>query len=92
MVDDECAKASVGNTSPSNSESHRPFPWFPTIPLPYFNGEFNCWFTFRERFSSLVYTCPGLAKIDKFFYSIGCLKDSVADAIRGIPAPLTITS
>jgi len=40
---------------------------------------------FRERFSTLVDTRPDLAKIDKLYYLIGCLKDSAADAIRGIP-------
>jgi hypothetical protein len=57
----------------------------PEIPLPQFNGNLHNWATFRDRFTALVDTRPGLAKIDKLYYLIGCVKDFAADAIRGIP-------
>lgn len=57
----------------------------PEIPLPSFNGDFNYWPTFRDRFSALVGDRTDLPKIDKMQHLIGCLQGSASDAIRNIP-------
>jgi hypothetical protein len=69
----------------SNAHTHASLSRLPEIPLPQFNGNLHNWATFRDRFTALVDTRPGLAKIDKLYYLIGCVKDSATDAIRGIP-------
>jgi len=57
----------------------------PEIPLPSFNGDFNYWPTFRDRFSALVGDRTDIPKIDKMQHLIGCLQGPAADAIRNIP-------
>jgi len=55
------------------------------IPLPSFNGNFNYWLTFRDRFSALVADRTVIPKIDIMQHLIGCLQDPASDAIRNIP-------
>ncbi|XP_025406838.1 uncharacterized protein LOC112680838 [Sipha flava] len=46
----------------SNTHTHASLSRLPEIPLPQFNGNLHNWATFRDRFTALVDTRPGLAK------------------------------
>ncbi|CAI6351883.1 unnamed protein product [Macrosiphum euphorbiae] len=63
----------------------KPTSRLPEIPLPSFNGDFNYWPTFRDRFFALVGDRTDIPKIDKMQHLIGCLQGAAADAIRNIP-------
>jgi hypothetical protein len=68
-----------------NRDVHRPYSRLPEIPLPKFDGDFNHWPTFRDRFTTLVESRSFLSNTEKFYYLIGCLHGPAADVIRRIP-------
>lgn len=70
---------SVDNTS------FKPLSRLPELPLPSFNGDFNYWPTFRDRFSALVGDRTDIPNIDKMQHLIGSLRGAASDAIRNIP-------
>lgn len=76
---------SVGSPGLPNNDPQRPHSRLPEISLPRFDGEFNYWPTFRDRFTTLVDSRPFLSDIEKMYYLIGCLHGPAADVIRRIP-------
>lgn len=78
------AKRGLGEQNHASDAPVRPTARLPEIPLPSFNGDFNYWPTFRDRFSSLVGDRTDIPKVDKMQHLIGCLQGAASDAIRNI--------
>ncbi|KAL4103253.1 hypothetical protein QTP88_018630 [Uroleucon formosanum] len=73
------AKRGLAEQNHASDAPVKPTSRLPEIPLPSFNGDFNYWPTFRDRFSALVGDRTDIPKIDKMHHLIG------SDAIRNIP-------
>ncbi|XP_008188329.1 uncharacterized protein LOC100568780 [Acyrthosiphon pisum] len=78
------AKRGLGEQNHASDAPVKPTARLPEIPLPSFNGDFNYWPTFRDRFSALVGDRTDIPKIDKMQHLIGCLQGAASDAIRNI--------
>ncbi|XP_008178701.1 uncharacterized protein LOC103307950 [Acyrthosiphon pisum] len=78
------AKRGLGEQNHASDAPVQPTARLSEIPLPSFNGDFNYWPTFRDRFSALVGDRTDIPKIDKMQHLIGCLQGAASDAIRNI--------
>lgn len=78
-------KRSLFESKSADNMSSKPLSRLPELSLPSFNGDFNYWPTFRDRFSALVGDRTDIPNIDKLQYLIGCLRGAASDAIRNIP-------
>lgn len=71
------------NSSHSNVQQSQDIK-LPTIQLPKFNGDFQCWLEFRDTFKSLIHENTGINNIQKFHYLRASLENSAADIIKSI--------
>lgn len=72
---------SLNSRKPSVHLLLKPTSRLPDIPLPQFNGDFQYWPTFRDRFHALVDDRVGLSQFDKMYYLIGCLQGPASEDI-----------
>ncbi|XP_011859229.1 PREDICTED: uncharacterized protein LOC105556738 [Vollenhovia emeryi] len=65
----------------------RPISRLPRIDLPKFDGSFERWETFRDRFKSMIINNPNLTNVDRLHYLSASVTGSAGDAI----SQLTVT-
>lgn len=56
----------------------------PTISLPTFSGDTNCWSSFYDRFKSLIHDDANLTVSEKFFYLQSALSGDAAQLIQDL--------
>ncbi|XP_066585529.1 uncharacterized protein [Prorops nasuta] len=56
----------------------------PKIDLPYFNGRYEDWEAFENRFVSLIHEKAQLPNVVKLQYLTGCLRESAADFVKDV--------
>ncbi|KMQ89270.1 hypothetical protein RF55_11115 [Lasius niger] len=62
-----------------SSSSH-----LPTIDLPTFDGSFDKWESFRDKFKSMIHDDPQLSDIKRLHYLCSCLKGDASNALHDI--------
>jgi len=55
----------------------------PEIPLPYFDGEYQNWPSFRDRFNTLVANGSNISNTVKFYYLLGSLHADLQEVVKG---------
>ncbi|XP_076660432.1 uncharacterized protein LOC143363786 [Halictus rubicundus] len=77
--------ASSKGVSTSPIPTSRPTARLPQIQLPSFDGSFEAWESFRDRFSSMVIDEPSLANVDRLHFLCSSLKGEASNAIAHLP-------
>lgn len=72
-------------TQVSLDESFQPaMSYLPTINLPTFDGSFDKWEGFRDKFKSMIHDDPQLSDLKRLHYLCSCLKGDASNAIHDI--------
>ncbi|XP_076660110.1 uncharacterized protein LOC143363398 [Halictus rubicundus] len=77
--------ASSKGVSTSPIPMSRPTAHLPRIQLPSFDGSFEAWESFRDRFTSMVIDEPSLANVDRLHFLCSSLKGEASNAIAHLP-------
>ncbi|XP_076660639.1 uncharacterized protein LOC143363994 [Halictus rubicundus] len=77
--------ASSKGVSTSPIPTSRPTAHLPRIQLPSFDGSFEAWESFRDRFTSMVIDEPSLANVDRLHFLCSSLKGEASNAIAHLP-------
>ncbi|XP_071582407.1 uncharacterized protein [Temnothorax nylanderi] len=56
----------------------------PPITLPPFNGNYDEWETFRDRFTSLIINNKDLSNFSRMHFLVSCLKDRALECVKDI--------
>ncbi|CAG7722787.1 unnamed protein product [Allacma fusca] len=70
---------------PNNSQQPPQRPKLPQLSLPKFDGKFEEWLPFRDRYNQAVHIRSDLSGEEKFAYLLAALQGKAADAIKAIP-------
>lgn len=68
--------------SPVHDISSRPSSHLPRISLPTFDGSFQQWESFRDRFSSMIIEDRSLSNVERLHYLSSCVKNDASRAIN----------
>lgn len=91
----ECLKELDPSVSPNQSYDQRQAPpgsssafsltHLPPIKLPPFDGKYEEWESFRDRFISLIIQNSDLSEFSRMHFLTSCLKDRALDCVKNIP-------
>lgn len=56
----------------------------PTMNLPEFNGNYDCWMNFYDTFDALVNKNKSLTHIQRFYYLKSSLKGEAANMLNSL--------
>ncbi|XP_028134068.1 uncharacterized protein LOC114329225 [Diabrotica virgifera virgifera] len=70
------------NDSTSSTEDNFSNIRFPQLKLPSFDGSFDQWFFFRDRFTSIIRENSSMSKVQKFHYLRLSLQGKAADKVK----------
>lgn len=62
-------------------DSFRSTSHLPRISLPTFDGNFDQWESFRDKFKSMIISDPTLADVDRMHYLCSCVKGEASNAL-----------
>ncbi|XP_011858611.1 PREDICTED: uncharacterized protein LOC105556149 [Vollenhovia emeryi] len=62
-------------------DSFRSTSHLPRINLPTFDGSFDQWESFRDKFKSMIVSDPTLANVDRMHYLCSCVKGDASHAL-----------
>ncbi|XP_071578243.1 uncharacterized protein [Temnothorax nylanderi] len=74
---------SFGQQSPGFSSAFS-LSHLPPMQLPPFDGKYEDWESFRDRFTSLIINNRDLSNFTRMHYLISCLKDRALDCVKDI--------
>ncbi|XP_071581069.1 uncharacterized protein [Temnothorax nylanderi] len=70
------------NVSHASDFIHRPTPQLPRINLPTFNGSFDRWESFRDRFKSMIIDNRNISNVDRMHYLCSSLTGDASSALN----------
>lgn len=73
---------SAASPDVSLSESIRSSSHLARINLPNFDGSFDKWESFRDRFKSMIHNDPSLSNVERMHYLCSCVKGDASNALN----------